>query len=602
MSNPGSVSQSKSWAALFARLVDADLTTQRGQALLRDRVDLMYRQGFTGVAVHTIVVGMLAFVLWPAVDHAHLVAWAVVMVLLGWARGLLIALYLRAKNPSPNPSKWGALFILMITLVGVTWGYGGVAIVPPGQHFEQVMFILLLGGTAAGTVATLSSFRPAIVIALTTSVIPLIARLFVEGGTEQVFMAVGLVMYFMAMMATARSTSASVSEALALRFENVGLLEDLRHERAELEISNRAKTRFLAAASHDLRQPLHALNLTVAAYRLRTHHPDMVPLFDRVERSVQAMEGLVNSLLDISRLDAGIVEAKPAYIELQALFAEVIQEAEGATSSGLGRISFNGGGLGVITDPTLLETILRNLVGNALSHAPGADVWLAATLAEDDIVVISVEDNGPGIAEDLHASVFEEFFQAGSASADKGGLGLGLAIVKRLAVLLGSDVKLVPVEGGGARFEVRFARAHASRTSMKTTETGKSEAELLSGLNVVLLEDDPDVRGAMKDLLLAWGCAVTDGVTLDDLQEGAWQPGNVDVVLTDLQLGHGVTGPDQVTRLRDEAHNAQMPAIVLTGNAMPEQLKELQADGFTVLHKPVDPRQLAAAIALVAGR
>ncbi|MEP0069913.1 ATP-binding protein [Pyruvatibacter sp.] len=458
------------------------------------------------------------------------------------------------------------------------------------------MFILLLGGTAAGTVATLASLPVLITIALSTSVIPLIIRLATDGQFEQQLMSGALVMYFMAMMATGRNSGSMADMAFSLKLENTELITSLERERHELEISNRAKTRFLAAASHDLRQPLHAMNLTVAAYRIREKSKGLEPLFDRVDRSTQAMEGLVNSLLDISKLDAGTVDVKTTPVSVDDVISAITSEASEMATAGNSRIIQEPSGIEIDTDPTLLGSIIRNLLGNAIRHAPGSTIDVSAYRHKNGDVVVSVSDDGPGIEPHLQERVFEEFYQADGASQDQGGLGLGLAIVKRLSVLLGGSITLSSIAGRGTRFEVMLP-GHLSMEPIAMQEARiKPSPPALNDLCVAVLEDDKDSQAALLDLVCAWGCDALAGRNADEIinspyvTDGGFAP---QIIISDFQLGRSQEGPTEIALLRAHFKTPELPAILLTGDSSPDRLRQLASVHLDVLHKPVNPNTLA---------
>ncbi|MEO0962192.1 MAG: hybrid sensor histidine kinase/response regulator [Pseudomonadota bacterium] len=569
--------------------------------MLNDRVVLLFRQGITGVIVHTIVTGVLVYLFWDEVPQTHLAAWAAVMLVLGWTRGVVIYLFQHTDRQEGDAALWATIFVVLISLVGVTWGYAGVWLVPDST-FEQVMYILLLGGTAAGTATTLAPLYFAIVIALTTSLIPLILRFATEGQFEQQLMAAALVMFFMTMMATARNASNTITLTLSLRQENAALVSSLEHERHALEISNRAKTRFLAAASHDLRQPMHAMSLTTAAFRLQDKGRDLDPLFDRLDRSIHTMEGLVTSLLDISKLDAGTVQVTKEPTRISDVFSSVLSEAALMADAVESKLECEPTSLVLMTDRTLLESIVRNLVGNAIRHAPGSTVKLSARKSGEAVVVLSVCDDGPGIPEALHEQVFEEFFQVDDETSGGGGLGLGLAIVNRLTQLLGGSVNLVPDQSKGARFDVTLPYEAAQLDKSQTDVDDADYLDDLDGLRVVVLEDDVEGQAAVLDLMASWGCEAIAGQNANDIVTSApvTQGGFVpQVVISDFQLSGRQDGPSEIRALRDHFANQQLPAALLTGETGSERLRELEALGLEVLHKPVRAGDLARLLARI---
>ncbi len=584
---------------LWGRLVDPNVPADRQRAMLNDRISLLYQQGTVGVVVHTIVISVLTYLFWDKVPHTPLVIWASAMIALGWARGVAIFLFQKVNPAADDASLWGTLFVGLITLVGLTWGYAGIFIVPDAA-LEQVLFILFLSGTAAGTVATLAPVFFAIVIALSTSLLPLIIRLTSDSHFEQQLMGGALIMFFMAMMATGRNASGMITLALSLRLDKTELVASLERERRELDISNRAKTRFLAAASHDLRQPLHAMNLTVAAYRLREKSDRLEPMFDRVERSVQAMEGLVNSLLDISKLDAGTVDVNPTPVSVDEVFLSASSEASAMASEAGCKILTAPNGIVLRTDRILLENIIRNLVGNAIRHAPGSTIDMSARHLKGGNVIISISDDGPGIHPDQHERVFEEFYQAQGASTDQGGLGLGLAIVKRLSSLLGGNIKLTSAQGQGARFGLTLKSDDVGANAELTKAEKSAEMPQLNGLRVVIFENDTDSQAALLDLVSVLGCEAVAGKSADEvlsnvlMADGGFTP---EVIISYFQLDASLEGPAEIGKIRTHFNMPTLPAVLLTGDSSPDLLRRLAAGQLDVLHKPVNPDTLAMFLA-----
>ncbi|HOW50032.1 MAG TPA: hybrid sensor histidine kinase/response regulator [Rubrivivax sp.] len=360
-----------------------------------------------------------------------------------------------------------------------------------------------------------------------------------------------------------------------------------------LEVAVAAKTRFLAAASHDLRQPAVAIGLMIGLVRERTLASDVRPLIERAHQAVGSLESLLQGLLDLSRLDSGTVQPRIAAVPLQAVFDAIhSHEAELAAAKGL-RLRFRAQDLVLQCDAQLLEQLLRNLVANALRYTERGGVLVCARPRGRHQVLVQVWDTGIGIQAQQQAEVFDEFVQGHNPGRDSRlGLGLGLALVKRCAVLLGTHVQLRSVPGHGSCFGVLLPRLE--RRAVARASEPATAAQPLSGRRLLVVDDDAAVRQALAARLVAWGASVTacDGLqgVRDWLDAGHARP---DMLLTDQQLGAG--NGLQVIAAVHERHGA-VPALLVTGNTAPAEIARFAASGVPLLHKPFRAEALLAAI------
>ncbi|HSD43356.1 MAG TPA: ATP-binding protein [Burkholderiales bacterium] len=374
--------------------------------------------------------------------------------------------------------------------------------------------------------------------------------------------------------------------------ESYATLEARIAERTEqLARANQAKTRFLAAASHDLRQPMHALALTVGELRETARAPELAALARRIDRSVAALEDLLDALLDISKLDAGAIAAEKQTFPLQSVLERLADElGPAAAEKGL-RFRVVPTSLWTESDPTLLGRILLNLVANAVRYTRegGIVVGCRRRGAEAEIVVA---DSGIGIAAADQVRIFEEFYQAGSPERDRAkGLGLGLAIVDRVARLLGHAITVKSQVARGSVFGVRvpIAPPRSEQPASAAPETGTE----LAGLRVLVVDDEPDVRAALDGLLQRWGCSVeTVASGGEALSAGRESP---DLVLCDLRLGDDEIGFDVLDRLKARWGTC-LHGIIVTADASPERIADAHARGYPLLHKPVRPAKLRALV------
>ena len=381
-------------------------------------------------------------------------------------------------------------------------------------------------------------------------------------------------------------------------------LEAMRSARDGAEAADRAKSSFLAAASHDLRQPMHALGLYMAALRAEPDDAARVELIGRMDASVGALDGLFDALLDVSRIDAGAIEPRPRVFALEALLHRLGADfATQAADKGLRlavRVAPAVRGLNAFSDPLLVERILRNLLANAVKYTAAGGVLLACRLRAAGSPAphwrIEVWDSGPGIPESEFERVFEEFYQLGNPERNRAaGLGLGLSIVRRLTRLLGHPLALQSRPGHGSRFGIELPATPATPAALAEPAADDDLAGLgsIERLGVAVIDDDPDVRDSMTALLTRWGCDVVAGATGEEVlaRAGADPAQRLQAAVVDYQLRDGHTGIDAIRALR-RACGAGLPALVVSGASSTERLAEVNASGHAWMSKPVPAARL----------
>jgi signal transduction histidine kinase/CheY-like chemotaxis protein len=381
--------------------------------------------------------------------------------------------------------------------------------------------------------------------------------------------------------------------AARLRESYAGLEQKVAERTEELVAANRAKSRFLAAASHDLRQPMHALGLFVTQLNNRIKDPENRHLTGRIEAAVSALQGLLDALLDVSRLDAGVVTANLTDFRVNTLLERIETAfAPDATDRGL-HFRVARCRLAVRSDPMLLERILTNLVANALRYSEAGGILIGCR-RRGDRVRIEVWDTGVGIAPEHQQAIFQEFYQVGNPERDRTkGMGLGLSIAARLARLLGGRIDLRSVPGRGSVFAVEVPRADEIRATVPDVAPTDIN-DRLQGAFVLVVDDDALVCEALAGLMEQWGCTVITAASGDQalaaLTQQARRP---DAVLCDYRLPADETGSDVIRRLRERV-GADLPAALITGDTSPERLREARESGIPLLHKPVQPARLRA--------
>lgn len=352
--------------------------------------------------------------------------------------------------------------------------------------------------------------------------------------------------------------------------------------RANAAEADAAKSRFLAVASHDMRQPLHALTLYLSALERRVETPEARDILQKMERATHSMTGMFATLLDLARVQAGAVTPDFDTVRLQEIFDRILAEHPG------GAVQAAPSKLSIHTDPVLFERALSNLVANAIKHGGGACRIEVAT--EADQVDISVVDDGPGIAPEDQKRIFEEFVRLDARGGD--GLGLGLAIVSRIARLLDMPLSLVSAPGQGARFILRAKRVDAALPAARTHRRPND----IVGARVLLLDDDALAREAIASVLRDLGGVVQACANEADVVAALNTGGCPDLLVMDLRIDGDLLGIDIARRARARLQPPP-PTIIITGDTGPETLAMLRASGFAWLIKPVDADDLLEAVA-----
>jgi signal transduction histidine kinase len=379
--------------------------------------------------------------------------------------------------------------------------------------------------------------------------------------------------------------------------ESYATLERKVDERTQqLQQANFAKSRFLAAASHDLRQPLHALGLFVGQLRAAPGSDEHSSIVARIDAAVAAMNDLFGALLDISKLDAGVLTPDVTDFPLQRLLGRLEATfADAAREKGL-RLRMVTSDAWVRSDPILFERILLNLVSNAVRYTARGGVVVGCR-RRGDRVSLEVWDTGIGIPPDQQGRIFGEFYRLGGVGGDRSaGLGLGLAIVDRLCNLLSHPLELVSHPGKGSRFAVSLPLAANLETTTTNLISCGNSVDPVRGKLVVVIDNDPLVLEGMSGILQSWGCKVvaasSDRAALSHL--AAWtQP--PDLIISDFHLSDGDTGFDVIARMQ-AALGVRVPAFLISGDTTPECLHAATARGIYLLHKPILPMNLRAVI------
>ncbi len=555
------------------------------------RLDYLFTIASFSWIVHILVVSLTSFALRSlGASGGWLGFWLAGMLLLS-VMMLLLANNYRMQVLKLKPEMSAFLHSFMTTLIGLFWG-GGAIFCAMDHSFTQLSFYtLVLGGTALAAVSSQHSFLRSCILSIWTSIPPLaFAWLSYGWGAGEIAAASMMVLFGLMLSMFAVRMNGFITQ-------NVELTNQLVEKNAALVSTTEAlvetqmeKSRFLAQASHDLRQPIHAIGLFVECLNGMELGQEGEEVLENVSHSVDSLSRLCRSLLDLSALDVGRVKPKPEPTNLSAILGEVARQAEETARKRGVRLHVADTDLWVDIDPALLHTMVQNLVSNAIKYAPGSDVFISCA-KEGDRVGITVRDTGAGIAEHDQSRIFKEFTQVAPPDAGRGeGLGLGLSIVRRLSDMQDLTIVLDSRPDEGAGFTIGNLREVPPVKEVKMKPVAGPENRLL-GVEVLVVDDEEDVLSSTSSLFERWGCSVrvaTKGDDLLDLEE-------IDYILSDQFLEGRETGLELISKLREKI-GRKVPAAILTGGDAGLLESACKANDILLLTKPLRPAQLRSVL------
>jgi signal transduction histidine kinase/ActR/RegA family two-component response regulator len=527
-------------------------------------------------------------------------AWVCYIVACALANLSLRHFYGRSRSAHDRWHVWALGFAAINFAMGIGFGWAPLGLTIGSRLDVEFLTLLVTLCMAAGAVTAFGPYLPAFVPFFLSATAPFTVGSFFSSDSQFHSVAPFLMLIFIAGIGGLGFRANRAFEQLVrLQIRTEEMADDLERQRDIAESANLAKSRFLAAASHDLRQPVHALSLFVGALRGVAIPPAARPLIDQIEASITALDSLFGALLNISRLDAGVVAAERRPFAIQSALDSVCREyAHEARAKGI-QLEWMDCAAIVDSDPVLVERILRNLVSNAVRYTERGRI-LVGCRQRRHAIALQVWDTGVGIPSDEQARVFEEYYQVDNLERDHTrGLGLGLAIVRRLAELLGCELTLRSQPGKGSCFEVALPLAKDPPIREQASPRDSNGA-LARGL-IVIVDNEQAIRQATASLLTGWGFDVIAAASGDEAVERlSASPSRPDLVICDYRLRGEENGLHAIERLRSE-YDQSIPAMLVTGDTAPDRLTEAQASGLLLLHKPVANSKLRAAIVNLIG-
>lgn len=534
----------------------------------------------------------------PEVNDRNFKIWLGYMFFAVLVRTLIIHKIDCTPEKIDNPQRDLRIVVVAVGLTGLGWGLGWPLMATDLSLINRMIYIYMTTAAMIASMFAYSVDRRVFYTFTFPIMVPAISTILWPTNIFPWPFTVGLGLLYLIVLGISRNFSKIFTESINLRFKNETLYEELAKERDESISANIAKSKFISVASHDLRQPLHAVNINLDLFRFSDLVERDATIVRRIKNSVTALNHMFEALLNLNRLDSSDSRVNSTNFLLEELSEEVRQIAEPqAIAKGL-FLHIHVPSLVVSGDKFLLQQLLLNLVANAIQYTRAGGVKVRFEDANHRLL-IRVSDTGVGISSEDQKRIFDEFYRSENTRSAHEGLGLGLSIVKRLCKIMKASVSVKSELGSGSEFLVS--------TNCPVINSGESfspndvKAHLddadnngLHGKVIAVVEDDAVITDAYKLTLMNRGADVVVFSEYDDLSSAVENIDRIDCILSDYHL-RGQSGVDVIRKIR-EIFNLEIPAVIVTGDTSPKIIKSLSEFNALVLHKPVTLNKISEAI------
>ncbi|MDH5517497.1 MAG: ATP-binding protein [Gammaproteobacteria bacterium] len=567
-------------------------TAHKNEHVINMQVKLFFQQ-LPSVAAASALTATVTYVLfYGKVDALDISIWLGSVYLVTLVRVITIWMY--RKTTVLSSDSWASISVTLTLLSGIQWGAASFLMLNSQFVIDMAILIIIVVSLIAASMASLSVIPALFVVYAIPVGVSLVAALIITGNNELYLLSTLVVVFWLAMIFFSRNIYKTTLQGIRLSIENQELIKNLQLEKEKSDEASQAKSRFLAAASHDLRQPLQALTLFTEALKTGVKNEKNVSLVGRISKSLMALRGLLDSLLDISKLDAGGVEVNATGFDVALVLSEIRDEFKPMAEKKFQQLVVSNTTFNVFSDYILIKRIIQNLVVNAIKHSPEETLIIVDVEAANDKCIVTVKDNGMGISENESSKIYDEFYQQNNPERDRNkGLGLGLAIVKRLTNLLGVKLSLESQPASGCTFRLELPTAKPEQVTIKNKETRVTSVAQFKDMGVLVVEDEIDVRESLVMLLEGWGCDVWQSDNIAGALALARQH-PVKLVISDYRLRNKETGLGLLKQL--DVIEKDISGMLITGDTAVEKLKEFMHEDYLVLHKPIRPAELRVAI------
>ncbi len=544
----------------------------------------------------------LVAMLWDIIPHQMLIIWYGLMLLFWAGRGLHAFFQKIHLYQTPSVERKSKIYYIFPFISGIFWGSAGVLFYTPESTAHLIYLIMFQFGLIAGAAISLAYLRGAFALFAFTTVIPLSLLLMLEQDWHYFWIALTLLLSMLIMFGLSRNVYHSISHSLLIRFENESLVKKLQLQALELKAqkekavkANEDKSRFLASASHDLRQPIHSLSLLTDALDSQVSTTTGKSILKLVRSANRSLYSLLSSLLDISKLDAGVVKPEIERIALAPLLHQLVDNYRAiAEKNGL-QLRFKARNCYVDSDSTLLSSAIMNLLDNAVKYTPKGGILVAMRLYKKQVKV-QIWDTGIGIDEANREIIYDEFLQLDNPERDgEKGLGLGLSISKRILRLLGHPLSLHSTINKGSVFSITMPLSVIPKQLEQPPCHGTINLppDICNGRTILVIDDNQAVLDATKLALNAWGYHVKTATCIEEVRDIAIRNDSaIDLIATDYRLRENTTGIEAIKVFEQLSGRTDIPAFLITGDTDPDKIQEASSFGIPLLHKPLKQGEL----------
>ena len=537
---------------------------------------------------------LLVLVMWPQFSKLTLLTWFSVSCWVAVARWWSTRSFTSESTNKDNYQRRLRLHAFWSTINGTAWGAAALLFQDPSAPIYSVFLICALTGYISVTILSNTLYLPQFYGFILSATVAYILSYLILGGGFYAVLCGYAVLYSSVMVIFGRIANRNYIDSKRLEFENSELLLKVTQEKQLADKANADKNQFLAATSHDLRQPLHAMGLYIDALEPRMQNSIDADIVNKLKQSGQALNDLLYGLLDISRLDAGVLSNKPQHISLANLIERLLKEVEPQLlESGLELQVDVSDQHYVHADPVLLIRVARNLLSNAIKYTEKGFVKIFSRHS-DGKIVLAIEDTGVGVPDDKIDSIFSEFTQLQNPERDRNkGLGLGLSIVRRLCELQNIYYRFESQVSKGSCVTLRLANGDKALAPLQI----KSKTSVVTNLAILVVDDEQAICDAMSMMIQSWKCTPLIASSLSEALTLIHQhDDSIDLIISDLRLQDNENGVDLISAIREEL-NHDTPAIVLTGDTAVERIELAQAASVVLMHKPIEAEALREQVA-----
>lgn len=558
-----------------------------------ERVKLLYKQSpglLAGLFTSGTAIFLFAKLTNDEINSIILHGWYISLLFLILFRALLLHAFNKVSNTNFSADSWVLYFAIAIAFSGLLVGSTAVLFMDFQNSISPIFLSIVIFGTLAGSLGALSNFKFLYYLYGFLSIFPLALVFYIEGGAYP-YLSLMLVIFLLAYFFFAKNFHQTISSSIEQKFVNLDLIEKLESQTKVAEMASIDKSRFLAATSHDLRQPLHSLGLFLSLLKSRLEDQKQIAILEKAQRSQEVLSGQLKSIIDMTQVDAGEINLQEEYIHLNKFIEEIVGEYRLPAEQNNIKVKMNLTDCYVCYDAVVLGRIIRNFISNVLQHCPDSTLLIVLRRRKSGLKLCFI-DNGPGILNENLQDVFSEFVQLNNPERDRNkGMGLGLAIVKRLTSLLDIPVSLRSKVGKGSNFQLSLTESNNIEINDLTPtapDMNGSEIKEFSGKFIVVLDDDEAILGAMREILIDWQCEVLLARKYTELMNTLENDNYPlpDLLIVDYRLNEDLNGIQAIKVIRDH-FQGHIPAVIISGDVSLGIESQIEEGKTHVFYKPV---------------